>query len=142
MEADTWLVKPSWFDHGKPQSRPLPDAPAYDDQAQRQIEEPVLYVGHTPLDLRRENTLKRVYLDPIWEILERLNEGKGPDDTAAQGPDVGSASRANHRGVVGDKSWDWNGIYTDRGVKDQTLLFYIDVVSHMPSSPPRYPTRY
>jgi hypothetical protein len=36
--------------------------------------------------------------------------------------------------VVGEKGWDWNGVYTDRGAKDQTLLFYIDVVSRSTSS--------
>jgi hypothetical protein len=42
--------------------------------------------------------------------------------------------RGSKRGVVGEKGWDWNGVYTDRGAKDQTLLFYIDVVSRSTSS--------
>lgn len=146
MEADTWLVPPSWFDHGKPSSRPTPEAPLLKDVQEKSLEEPQLYVGHTPIDLRREGTLKEVYLDRIWDILERLNEGRGPGSSSPSGSGSGAGSgpangeegkneretdegRGNGRGVVGEKSWDWNGVFTDRGVKDQTLLFYIDVVS-------------
>jgi hypothetical protein len=134
MEADTWLVKHSWFDiPTDPRSRPKPECPTIQELGRDETDEPELYVGHTQLDLRRENTLKRVYLDRIWEILERFNNASDGDRERVQKKqaDVGQQDegRGNGRGVVGKKGWDWNGIYTDRGAKDQTLLLYIDMVS-------------
>lgn len=186
MEADTWLVQPSWFEHrpgpgsgssSKSQNQPPPAAPAFDSvfssnsgtsnkysKDNKEEEEPQLYVGHTPIDLRKDRTLKAVYLDRIWEILERVNEGRhaGSEMTTTAGSGergqemeegktqgdgeekLGGKTEGNtggkkeedkrgKRGVVGEKGWDWNGVYTDRGAKDQTLLFYIDVVSRLAS---------
>jgi hypothetical protein len=129
MEADTWLAKPSWFDHHTPKSKPTLECPVFNDTAAREQEEPVLYVGHLPTDLKRENTLKRVYLDRIWEILEEVNQGRDRASTGKEGYDTLDEARGNKRGVVGKKGWDWNGVFTDKGARDQTLLFYIDVVS-------------
>lgn len=66
--------------------------------------DPVLLVGHEDRDLKHARTLKGVYLDPIWEILERVNQGN-------------------------DGSQGWKGVFTDRGVPDQTLILQIDTVS-------------
>jgi hypothetical protein len=175
MEADTWLVRPSWLEHrpdaNSSSSRskvPPPEAPLFDTTISNGglQEEPRLYVGHTPIDLRKDRTLKVVYLDRIWEILERVNEGrhrgsemtttagsgergqetkegntKGDGEEKLGGKKEGNKAgkkeedKRSKRGVVGEKGWDWNGVYTDRGAKDQTLLFYIDVVSRStPSS--------
>lgn len=157
MEADTWLVRPSWFSHRPdPNSSssgskvPPPEAPLFDTTLSNggTEEEPQLYVGHTPIDLRKDRTLKAVYLDRIWEILERVNpdqgryeeanenkEGKkeGKKEEKEEGKTGGKnkEGKGNKQGVVGEKGWDWNGVYTDRGAKDQTLLFYIDVVSRL-----------
>ena len=174
MEADTWLVRPSWFSH-RPDANssssgskvPPPEAPPFDTTISNGglQEEPQLYVGHTPIDLRKDRTLKAVYLDRIWEILERVNEGrhagsestttagsgergqetkegntKGDSEEKLRGKNEGNTGgkqkegKGNKRGVVGEKGWDWNGVYTDRGAKDQTLLFYIDVVSRSTAS--------
>lgn len=161
MEADTWLVRPSWFAHRPdPNSSssgskvPPPETPLFGTTIANggTEEEPQLYVGHTPIDLRKDRTLKAVYLDRIWEILERVNEGRhrGSESTTAtatmkvaeqeekenqKGKKEGKKEegKGNKRGVVGEKGWDWNGVYTDRGAKDQTLLFYIDVVSRLTS---------
>jgi hypothetical protein len=85
MEADTWLVRPSWFAH-RPDANssssgskvPPPEAPPFDTTIANggTEEEPQLYVGHTPIDLRKDRTLKAVYLDRIWEVLERVNQGR------------------------------------------------------------------
>jgi hypothetical protein len=156
MEADTWLVRPSWFAH-RPDSNssssgskaPPPEAPLFDTTISNggTEEEPQLYVGHTPIDLRKDRTLKAVYLDRIWEILERVNpdrgrygetkekkEGKKEEKEEGNTGGKKKEGRGNRRGVVGEKGWDWNGVYTDRGAKDQTLLFYIDVVSRSTAS--------
>jgi len=129
MEADTWLAKPSWFDHHAPKSQPTLECPVFNDTSAREQEEPVLYVGHLPTDLRKDNTLDRVYLDRIWEILEDVNHGRSRPPTSKEGNEIMDEGRGNKRGVVGKKGWDWNGVFTDKGVRDQTLLFYIDVVS-------------
>jgi hypothetical protein len=38
-------------------------------------------VGHVPVDLKRHRTLQTVYLEPIFDILERRNEGTLPNET-------------------------------------------------------------
>ena len=38
-------------------------------------------VGHVPVDLQRHRTLQTVYLEPIFDILEKRNEGKLPKET-------------------------------------------------------------
>ena len=81
MEADVWLAT-----------------------ADAESNDPVLLVGHEDRDLKDRRTLKQIYLDPIWEILERVNEGN-------------------------DGSRGWKGVFTDRGVPDQTLILQIDTVS-------------
>lgn len=43
-------------------------------------------------------------MDPIWDILERVNVGH-------------------------NESKSWKGVFTERGVPDQTLLLMIDTVS-------------
>jgi hypothetical protein len=156
MEADTWLVRPSWFSHRPDPSSsssgskvPPPEAPLFDTTLSNggTEEEPQLYVGHTPIDLRKDRTLKAVYLDRIWEILERVNQGRDAGSPATtttkqekkvnqEGNKEGKKEedKRSKRGVVGEKGWDWNGVYTDRGAKDQTLLFYIDVVSRSTAS--------
>ncbi|GHJ84269.1 hypothetical protein NliqN6_0671 [Naganishia liquefaciens] len=78
MEADVWLAT-----------------------ADVESNDPVLLVGHEDRDLKDRRTLKQIYLDPIWEILERVNEGN-------------------------DGSRGWKGVFTDRGVPDQTLILQID----------------
>lgn len=111
----------------------------------------ILYAAHMKYDVRADKTLKGLYLDPLFEILEKANEGKewdgkwarktGGREEAEVGEglmqkvlEVGEALKGHgagkgKRGVVGEKSWDWNGIYTDRGARDQTLIFMFDVVS-------------
>jgi len=129
MEADTWLAKPSWFNHHAAKSQPTLECPAFNDTAAREQEEPVLYVGHLPTDLKKENTLDRVYFDRIWDILEEANRGRDRASTSKQEDETMDEGRGNKRGVVGKKGWDWNGVFTEKGARDQTLLFYIDVVS-------------
>jgi hypothetical protein len=86
IEADVWLV-------------------TKDAQTDSAIDsDPILLVGHEDRDLKHARTLKTVYLDPIWEILERVNQGN-------------------------DGSPGWKGVFTDRGVPDQTLILQIDTVS-------------
>jgi hypothetical protein len=86
IEADVWLVTKA----------------AQTDSAI--ASDPILLVGHEDRDLKHARTLKTVYLDPIWEILERVNRGN-------------------------DGSQGWKGVFTDRGVPDQTLILQIDTVS-------------
>lgn len=38
-------------------------------------------VGHVPVDLQRHRTLQTVYLEPIFDILEKRNEGRLPNET-------------------------------------------------------------
>ncbi|KAI5453983.1 Altered inheritance of mitochondria protein 6 [Naganishia albida] len=83
IEADVWLV-------------PASSLPGSENDSGS-----VLLVGHEDKDLRNARTLKKIYLDPIWDLLERENEGN-------------------------DGSQGWKGIFTDRGVPDQTLLLLID----------------
>lgn len=131
MEADTWLVPLSWFKDGHPKgnSTTPPEAPAFTDESAKPNDKPVLCVGHTPLDLKKENTLKRIYLDPLWEILEKVNGKDKQSYTDEQDGDANeSLTIKKQRGVHGKKAWDWNGIYTERGARNETFLFYIDVV--------------
>lgn len=86
IEADVWF------------------SPASSPSGLENSSEPVLLVGHDDKDLRNARTLKKIYLDPIWEILERENRDN-------------------------DGSLGWNGVFTDNGVPDQTLLLMIDTVS-------------
>ncbi|KAJ9105234.1 hypothetical protein QFC21_001599 [Naganishia friedmannii] len=83
IEADVWL------------------APAPADPDSQGDSESVLLVGHEDQDLHDARTLKKLYLDPIWDILESVNVG----------------NNASH---------GWKGVFTERGVPDQTLLLMID----------------
>ncbi|KAJ9108133.1 hypothetical protein QFC19_002600 [Naganishia cerealis] len=83
IEADVWLAP----------------APAHADPPNEN--ESVLLVGHEDQDLHNSRTLKQIYLDPIWEILERVNLGN-------------------------NESNGWKGVFTDKGVPDQTFLLLID----------------
>jgi hypothetical protein len=150
IEADTYLATPNYF-----LSHPLSNRTKHDHPEPVPIEkagradEPDLYVGHTPLDLRKDKTLRSVYLDRIWEILERYNQGRGHRGAGGSGSSFSDDSDSESlpsfdnddkhgsnehdkepkRGIRGKKEWDWNGLFTEQGEKDRTLLFYIDVVS-------------
>lgn len=66
--------------------------------------EPTLLIGHDLEDLDLRRTFKKLYLDPIVEILERV------DNPKPQGP-------------------GWNGVFTDVGAPGETLILMVEPAS-------------
>lgn len=74
---------------------------------------PQLLVGHDVENLDPTRSLKRVYLDPLYEILDRVNR-----------QDYMHIQKTHTYGY--DPTRGWNGIYTDKNAPGETLLLHID----------------
>lgn len=86
--------------------------------------QPVILAGHEVKDLSPTKTLKSIYLDPIFRMLEKANESEQPPDSCADSC-VDSSTRPV-KSPLETVDHRWHGIF--ELAPKQELMLMIDMV--------------